>query len=589
MTNSLYFGDNLHVLRKYVRDETVDLIYLDPPFNSNADYSVLFTAKSARGHRAQIQAFEDFWQWGEEAEEALDEIRARGGSCSAIVRALREALGPTDMMAYIVMMAVRLIEMHRTLRQTGSLYLHCDPTASHYLKLILDSIFGPTNFRSEITWKRSTSHGNVSKGYGALTDRLLFYSKSDSFTWNQQYHKLSEQYVLTKFTNQDQGGRFWQSVSLRNPADRPNLKYAYLASNGCTYHPHQNGWAVSEVRMREYDVQGRLHFPRKAGGQLRVKQYLDERPGTKLQNLWDDIPAINSQAAERLGYPTQKPLSLLERVILTSSRDGDTILDPFCGCGTAVHAAQKLGRTWIGVDITHLAIHVIADRLSRWMPLSHFKMFGQPRDLAGAQALADLDKYQFQWWATWLAGGQPHGGNKKGADGGIDGTLEFAIGRGHQEWGVVSVKGGKNVGVDMVRQLDAVIRNESAAMGVLVTMAEPTKEMERWAVTAGHVVLGNVRYRRIQIRTIEQLLAGQAIDAPHLLTTVQEAPAKSTRGAGTKIALSPADALAQRNMLLAITGGKAAGRQGALDLDGPALVSPRALDAVKLRRTRRSA
>lgn len=585
--NSLYFGDNLHVLRRYISDESVDLVYLDPPFNSNADYNVVFTASSGRGHRAQIQAFEDTWHWSDEAEEALDEIRAKGGSCAAIVRSLREALGPTDMMAYVVMMAVRLSEMHRVLKSTGSLYLHCDPTASHYLKLVLDSIFGPSNFRSEITWKRSSSHGNVSRGYGALTDRLLFYTKSGDFKWNQQYHKLNDEYIASKFNSTDPDGRRWQSVSLRNPAVRPNLQFEYRASNGISYQPHPNGWAVSEPRLREYDAQGRLHFPRKTDGTLRLKQYLDERPGTRLQNLWDDISAINSQADERLGYPTQKPISLLERIIGTSSDEGDIVLDPFCGCGTAVHAAQKLRRAWIGVDITHVAIHVIADRLSRWMPQTKFSIYGQPRDVAGAQALAELDKYQFQWWATWLAGGQPHGGGKKGADGGIDGTLEFATERGRQDWGIISVKGGKNLGVDMVRQLDAVMRAEGAAIGVLITLGPPTREMERWAVTAGHIELANVRYRRIQLRTIEQLLAGQAIESPFLLTTVQEAPTPSSRGAGRRVPLSPSDTLAQRNMLLPIAGGRAGPRQGALEL-GDAMHSAPAL-AVKIGRARKRA
>ncbi|WP_238180357.1 site-specific DNA-methyltransferase [Methylobacterium haplocladii] len=570
-----------------MQDETVDLIYLDPPFNSNADYSVLFTAKSARGHRAQIQAFEDFWRWGDEAEEALDEIRARGGSCAAIVRALREALGPTDMMAYIVMMAVRLIEMHRVLRATGSLYLHCDPTASHYLKLILDSIFGKHNYINEISWRRTTAKADYQQGakhFPRTRDIIYRYCKDSSseYIYNQTFRPYDASYIASKYRHRDLDGRLYRLDNLTGPggASKGNAFYSVM---GVERH-----WRYSRDKMQSLIEDGRI-IQTRPGTVPQYKRYLDEMPGVPVSDDWDDIRPVNSQAHERLGYPTQKPVALLERIIETSSNPGDVVLDPFCGCGTAVHAAQKLQRKWIGVDITHLAIHVIADRLSRWMPLARFKIYGQPRDVAGAQALADLDKYQFQWWATWLAGGQPHGGGKKGADGGIDGTLEFATGRGEQNWGVVSVKGGKNVGVDMVRQLDAVIRNEGAAMGVLVTMAEPTREMERWAVTAGHVVLGNVRYRRIQIRTIEQLLAGQAIDAPHLLTTVQEAPAKSTRGAGNKVALSPADALAQRNMLLAITGGKAAGRQGALDLDEPALVSPRALDAVKLSRTRRSA
>jgi DNA modification methylase len=567
--NKLYFGDNLHVLRKYVADESVDLVYLDPPFNSKADYNVLFRAASARGHRAQIEAFEDTWHWGDEAEEALDEIRASGGAPASIVRALRDALGPSDMMAYLVMMAVRLVEMHRVLKPTGSLYLHCDPTASHYLKIILDSIFGTVRYKNEIAWKRSDAHNDAKQGakhFGRIHDVLLYYAKSAETTFNAQYTSLPETTVEKWYRHvEEETGRRYNKADVTGPggAAKGNPFYEW---NGVSRY-----WRYSKSTMERLHKEGRLVYSK--SGMTYQKRYLDESKGVPVQDIWDDIPMLRgiNGTRERLGYPTQKPLALLERVIATSSETGQVVLDPFCGCGTTVHAAQKLGRSWIGIDITHLAIQVIADRLAQWTPSARFEIVGQPRDLAGAARLAEIDKYQFQWWATWLCGGQPAGGQKKGADGGVDGTLEFATGRGRQDWGIVSVKGGRNVGVDMVRQLEWAVRNEGASLGVLVTLVEPTREMERAAVTAGFVELGGERYRRIQIRTIEQLLDGRAIETPYLLTTVQQAPAKSTRGAGSKVPLSPEDALAQRNLLLPIRGGKTEQRQETLALGEPLL------------------
>jgi site-specific DNA-methyltransferase (adenine-specific) len=347
--NKLYFGDNIDVLRR-MPNASVELIYLDPPFNSNAAYGVLFGTARGGPSQAQARAFEDIWRWGQEAQRALEETAQRHLQAGKLLDAFQSAFGGSNMMAYLAMMAVRLIELNRVLTPTGSIYLHCDPTASHYLKIVMDSIFGPKCYRSEITWKRSTSHGNVGKNYGNLRDVILFYTKSDQYTWNQQHARLSDAYIQSKFTNEDANGR-WQSVSLRNPSVRPRLQYDYTASNGVTYKPHPNGWAVSLERLKAYDAENRLHFPASPTGQLRLKQYLHERPGVKLQNIWDDIPAVNSQARERLYYSTQKPLALLERIIRTSSNEGDIVLDPFCGCGTAVEAAERLRRRWIGIDV----------------------------------------------------------------------------------------------------------------------------------------------------------------------------------------------------------------------------------------------
>ncbi|MEQ1516512.1 MAG: DNA methyltransferase [Usitatibacteraceae bacterium] len=510
----LFYGDNLQILREHIADESVDLIYLDPPFNSKRDYNLLF--KTPKGHEsdAQITAFEDTWHWGGQAQDEFREIeKCNNTDVAEMMLALRSFLGENDMTAYLTMMANRLLEMHRVLKPTGSLYLHCDPTASHYLKIVLDGVFGKLNYRNEITWKRSTSHGNVGRNYGTLTDSIFFYVKSDAYVWNQQFHTFSEEYVEEKFTGKDPDGRRWQSVSLRNPGDRPNLKYPFVASNGKTYLPHQNGWAVNKERLEQYDRESRLYFPTKEDGQLRVKYYLDERPGTKLQNIWDDIPAINSQAQERLGYPTQKPLALLERIIAASSNEGDVVLDPFCGCGTALDAAQKLKRNWIGIDITHLAVSLIEKRLKDRYPeltkKGSFIIEGVPQDFAGARDLAERDKHQFQLWACSLVNVQPYRGGKKGADQGIDGMGFIEVDRGKTEKVLVSVKGGENVSSPMIRDLVGTVEREKAAVGLFVTLTPPTKPMSTAAASAGHYESPHHgAFPRIQILSIQGLLDG---------------------------------------------------------------------------------
>lgn len=402
--NRLYYGDNLRILRESIADESVDLIYLDPPFNSNASYNVLFAEKSGRKSRAQITAFEDTWEWGEESELAYWDVVNRGGRLADLLQALRVFLGQNDMMAYLCMMAVRLDELHRVLKGTGSLYLHCDPTASHYLKIILDAIFGGQNFQSEIIWKRTSSHGNVSVGYGDVTDSIFFYSKGEKPTWNQQYIPYSDKHIKTKFTLQDPDGRVFTTSDLRNPGVRPNLHYEYKG-----YKPHPNGWAISREKMEQYDREGRLYFPPDPNGRIRLKRYLDEQPGQKLQTLWDDIPPINSQAQERLGYPTQKPQALLERIIKTSSNEGDVVIDPFCGCGTAISAAERLKRRWIGIDVTHLAVALIRSRLVEHYSteLCPYDVEGLPPDLESARALAAEDRFKFEWWVVGEVGALP--------------------------------------------------------------------------------------------------------------------------------------------------------------------------------------
>ncbi len=514
--NALYYGDNLKVLRNEIRDESVDLIYLDPPFNSQANYNVLFKSPSGEKSHAQIEAFEDTWHWeGGEAELAFDEVIHSGNSDVAeMLRSLRSFLKENDMMAYLCMMAVRLLELHRILKSTGSLYLHCDPTASHYLKLLLDAVFGPERFLNEIIWKRTHSHGNVARNYGSVNDNILFYAKSATHVWNQLYTPFTEEYIAEKFTGEDPNGRRYQNITLRNPGVRPNLHYPYMASNGVTYQPHPNGWSCDIERMRKYDREGRLHFPSKPGGQLRLRMYLDEQPGIRLQNIWDGIPALNSQAQERLGYPTQKPVALLERIIAASSSEGDRVLDAFCGCGTTIHAAQKLKREWIGIDITHLAISLIEKRLNDAFPGIKYEVHGTPKDIEGALALAAQDKYQFQWWAVSLVNAVPFGGKKKGADSGIDGLIYFKPEGKTTEKAIVSVKGGDNVNVAMVRDLAHVVDREKAKIGLFITLADSTGPMRTEAVKAGYYETLYGKYPKIQILTIADLFSGKQPNIP---------------------------------------------------------------------------
>ena len=516
--NTLYYGDNLDVLRRYVTDESVDLVYLDPPFNSSKNYNVLFQEQDGSRSASQIHAFEDTWQWDQAAAAAFDEVVEAGGQVSLAMQAFRTILGESDMLAYLSMMAPRLVELRRVLKDTGSIYLHCDPTASHYLKMLMDSVFGPCTFKNEIIWKRTTSHGNVFGAYGDLTDTILFYSKGSKPTWNQVFMPHSEELVANKFRYTNPDGRRWQSVTLRNPGVRPNLHYPYTASNGVTYQPHPNGWSCNLERMQKYDREDRLHYPAKPGGQLRLKMYLDETPGVKLQNLWLDIPPINSQAQERLGYPTQKPEALLDRILKVSSNEGDTVLDPFCGCGTAVASAQRLNRFWIGIDITYLAISLIKHRMHDAFGdtiKGTYKVVGEPVSVEDAAQLAEEDAYQFQWWSLGLVSARP-AEQKKGADKGIDGRIFFHDDAEHKQTKqvILSVKAG-SLHAQYVRDLRGVIEREKAAIGVLIAMREPTKPMRTEAASAGfYDSPWGTKHPRLQILTIEELLNGKQIDMP---------------------------------------------------------------------------
>jgi adenine specific DNA methylase Mod len=376
--NKLYYGDNLTVLKNCFDDESVDLIYLDPPFNSQATYNVLFKSTAGEQSRAQIEAFEDTWHWGDEAALAFDGVMTSGNSDAAeMLRAMRSFLKENDMMAYLSMMAVRLLELHRVLKPTGSLYLHCDPTASHYLKVLMDGIFGAVNFRNEVIWKRNSAHSDAkqrARHYGRLTDSILFYSKGDNPTWKTMYRPYDQEYIDRDYRRVDPDGRRYRIDNIQGPggAEKGNPYYEVM---GVSRH-----WRYSREKMQQLIEQGRI-IQTRPGAVPQYKRYLDEMPGVSAQNLWDDIPVINNRSSEHLGYPTQKPLALLERIIEVSSNEGEIVLDPFCGCGTAIHAAQRLKRQWIGIDITHLAISLIEKRLKDAFPGIVYEVHGTPKDL----------------------------------------------------------------------------------------------------------------------------------------------------------------------------------------------------------------
>jgi site-specific DNA-methyltransferase (adenine-specific) len=464
-TSVIWCGDNLEKL-KHLPDESVDLIYIDPPFNSNRNYEVF---------------------WGETKEKRAFEDRHESTK------------------AYIDYMRPRCVELSRVLKKTGSFYYHCDWHASHYVKVMLDQILGEEQFQNEIIWKRTHAHGNAGRSFGAITDSIFYYVGSAKFTWNPVYGAFTDEYIEERFTNRDPGGRRWQSVTLRNPGKRPNLHYPYTASNGATYQPHPNGWSCNLERMQQYDRENRLHFPAKKDGQLRLKMYLDQSPGPLLQNLWDDIYPINSQAAESLGYPTQKPLLLLERIIKASSNKGDVVLDAFCGCGTAIIAAQNLGRQWIGIDVSPTACRVVAKRLTKDCRLREGHDFFI-RDLPRSETqLRAMPPFEFENWAVIAIGGIPN--KAQVGDMGIDGKIfpvsatpakrGDAVGENVElgfmdHWYPIQVKQKDKAGRPDIDSFEAVMTREDRTKGFFVAFdfsSDAKREIDAFFRKSGKVII----------------------------------------------------------------------------------------------------
>ena len=548
MPNTLYYGDNLGVMREHVPDESVDLVYLDPPFNSNANYNVLFREKTGEESPAQIRAFTDTWDWTLESERTYEnEIilnRDTPSSVKDMVSAFRQFLGRNSMMAYLVMMTPRLVELRRVLKPTGSIYLHCDSTAGHYLKVLMDSVFGKEQFRTEIVWKRTSAHSDTRQGrrqHGRIHDTIFYYTKGRDWTWNPIYTDYDRDYVDEFYRHTEPGsGRRYQMGDLtaarpggdtsyewriKRPEDgdwEADLTNEYLEPvvgweyRGVTPY-RRRYWAYSKELLTSMAEEGRIAYTRE--GTPRYKRYLDEMPGVPLQDMWTDIGPIGARARERLGYPTQKPQALLERIITASSNEGDVVLDPFCGCGTAVAAAHNLGRQWMGIDITHLAVALMKNRLKTGfdlLPRRDYDVVGEPVDVGSARALAEQDRFQFEYWAMSLLEALPRERGRRGADRGIDGIVHFIDGpRRTTMRAIVQVKSGR-VEVSQVRDLVGTVERENAALGLFITLEEPTREMRREAAAAGfhHSDLWQRDYPRIQILTIRELLAGMEFEIP---------------------------------------------------------------------------
>jgi site-specific DNA-methyltransferase (adenine-specific) len=517
--NCLYFGDNLDILRHYIKDESVDLIYLDPPFNSNRAYNVIFQDKTGKKAAAQMRAFEDTWWWSDETQAAYDEMLSGNYpvQLKEMLRAFREFMGPTEMMAYLTMMAIRLHELHRVLKSTGVLYLHCDPTAGHYLKILLDQVFGVKNFRNEIVWKRTESKGNVRKKFGWINDRILFYTKSRSWTWNQQYAPYDQEYVDQFYDKVDENGRRYQATDLTAPMSRASRGQIYTWK-GYTP-PESRCFVYNKKKMAELDKAGRIEYTK--SGCPRYKRYLDEMPGNKCPDIWTDIKI--AQKGERLGYPTQKPVALLERIIKASSNEGDVVLDPFCGCGTTIAAAEKLDRRWIGIDITYLAIALIKKRILEHFPDCKFEIVGEPKSTDDAKALFKQSPFQFESWAVSFLGGQPYK-STGGGDTGIDGFLYFQDYKKKYHKVIIEVKGGKYQPRD-IRALARVMEREGAPLGVLIALQPPTAGMKREATTLGKWQLPghDKEFPVLQIVTIDELFKGKLPKLPDTSSTLKRA------------------------------------------------------------------
>jgi site-specific DNA-methyltransferase (adenine-specific) len=472
--NTLFYGDNLNVLRQHLADASVDLVYLDPPFQSGKDYNVIFEShQGERGdERAQAEAFKDTWQWGREAEEQYAEIEQTGGAPGTAVRALRSMLGESDLMAYLCMMAPRLVELRRVLKPRGSLYLHCDPTASHYLKVLLDAIFGPACFRNEIIWRYRRWPAKARR-FQRMHDVLLFYAArpdtQPTFNVLYGYERLADSTLKTFGTKK-------QKADFTSGHRKPSVEEG--DSEGP---PLSDYWDLEDLDVT----------------------------GMPLSDSWE-VGIIAPIGKERTGYDTQKPEKLLERVILSSSNEGDVVLDPFCGCGTAIAVAEQRKRKWIGIDVTHLAINIIRDRLAN----AAFEVKGEPVDLEGAVQLASEDRYQFEWWILGRIGARPANQKKKGADSGIDGELLFRDSpNGPPKRVVISVKSG-NLQPAFVRELAGIVKREEAAIGVLLTLRKPTQAMEVEAAKAGFFESHLGRHPKIQILTAEQVFEGRGVDVP---------------------------------------------------------------------------
>ncbi len=556
--NTLYYGDNLDILREYINDESIDLVYIDPPFNSGRAYNVIFSESNGSSSQAQVKAFEDTWHWTHQTEKTYSEILDTAPpNVVECVRSFRNFLGEVNLMAYLVMMTPRLIELHRVLKPTGSFYLHCDPTASHYLKVITDAIWGAKCFKNEIIWRRTGSN-KAKQGFGPIHQTILFYVKTKEAHFYPQYTPYTKEYIEKNFKQEDERGKY-QAPSLTGPGLRSgDSGLPWRGYNPGSVGRHWQPPSYLYDKYRELTGQELSQYPliqrldrldevnlihqQKAENVPRYRYYVSDAPGVPTQDIWayqpgtkgcvygrpdegidHDIKWLSTQDKERLGYPTQKPEGILERIIMASTKEGDTVLDAFCGCGTTVVVAERLGRRWIGIDVTHLAITLIKNRLNDTFGDSvDYNVIRDPKDLSGAHELALEDRYEFECWALGLIQARPINQKKKGADRGIDGVKYInptgASGKRNEIKMVVQVKSGHNIGVRDIRDFKTVVRNAKAQMGAFLTLSNPTGPMVKEALVDGYYSPGSAvatKHPKIQILTIEELLSGKKLDAPY--------------------------------------------------------------------------
>lgn len=538
--NTLYYGDNLEVLRKKIGTETVDLCYIDPPFNSKRNYNQIYN-NIGKEDRAQAQAFIDTWIWDDTAIEGYQEILDNSGArftkqTIELIKGLNNVLDKGSLLAYLVSMTLRVTEIQRVLKPTGSFYLHCDPTANHYLKLILDSIFCGSRkgqYLSEIVWRRTTAHGNAKQGskrFEINFDTIFLYSKTDNYTFNTVYEPFKEKQIEQQYGKFDESGRRYRLVTPTAAKGGGDTSYEFHGVRP----PHGRYWAYSKDNLEKFFNEGKLYFS--STGQPYIKYYLDERPGVAVMSFWDDVKPMSPTSKERLGYPTQKPEALLERIIKASTNDGDTVLDAYCGCGTTISVAQALNRKWIGIDITYQSIALVLRRLEDQfgkVAATSVTLDGIPQDMDSAQALAnkkdDRVRKEFEKWSVMtFTSNRAIINQKKGADAGIDGIAYFRTNNTDNAKIILQVKSG-GVKRSDIATLRGDMQREEAAMAVLITLEPPTAPMIKEAKDAGHYHhdLMDRDYDAIQIVTIEDMINGKVLDIPMSLEVLKEAQLKA--------------------------------------------------------------
>ena len=529
MKNKIYYGDNLEVLRKYIKDESVDLCYIDPPFNSKRNYNQIYN-NIGKEDKAQAQAFVDTWEWDDQAIKGLAEIKENYNGVFTrqsinLISGLEKVLEKGSLLAYLVSMTLRIAEIHRVLKETGSFYLHCDPTASHYLKLVLDAIFCAKggNYQSEITWRRTTAHGNTKQGskrFETNFDVIFFYTKSNHYIFKTIYEPFKEEQIQQQYNKLDENGRRYRLVTPSAAKGGGDTSYEFHGVKP----PAGRFWAYSRENMDKFYDEGKLYFSNT--GQPYIKYYLDERPGVAVMSFWDDIKPMSPTSKERLGYPTQKPEALLERIIKASSNEGDVVLDAYCGCGTTVAVAEKLQRNWIGIDITYQSISLILKRLEnqKESALENVEINGVPKDFESAVALANkkddrLRKEFEKWFVLTYSKNRAIINEKKGGDKGIDG-IAYIVDR--DEKGelenreiLFSVKSNETLTPAVIRELNGTVEREKAACGILLTLY-PMPNLVKDCKQYGHYqnkFMGN-DYPKIQVISVEEMFEGKRMQFP---------------------------------------------------------------------------